>query len=833
MEQEFGSQPMQQPVMVQQQEEEGGLQITDILALFIHNWKWFVISVVLCLLAAIISVKRSTPVYTRSAQILIKEDGTKGSFSGNVDWFASLGMGSAAVNVQNELVAVQSPATFVEVVERLGLNTTYQREGRWHDIPLYGATMPVVVEFQDLGPDDTGALTLTIKRDGSVTMADFAGSKMQGASKKLSAKIGQTVNTPVGRVKVMAGPAAGTIAEQNDDVVINVVRTTVQGAAKRAAGGLSASLNSKENSIIDLVYHDTNTQRAEDILTTLIEAYNDAWVKDKNQMTEATNEFIMERLSVIQAELDTVDDAISSYKSDNLLTDPAALAGLYLNDMDEAEKKAGELSSQLYMAQYIRSFVSNDSHKDELMPVNIGLGNTGLDQQLVQYNQLLLERNRLLSSTGANSDLVRERDQALQQQRAAIIGGIDNQINLINSQLGVVRKSKAKANSGIANSPEQTRYLGKVSRQLKVKEALYIFLLQKREENELSLAFTAYNTRIITPPQGSNAPVSPQSNRMLLIALLIGLAVPAVILYMIERMDTRVRGRKDIERLSVPFVGEIPFVGKMQRHILRPWLERFGIVNKKADKETTRKVIVKSHSRNIINEAFRVVRTNLDFIGDNANEKGKVIMITSANPSSGKTFISGNLAASFALKGKKVLLLDFDMRRASSSLYVEKTSKGVSSYLSGKEDDWRNLVVPMSEQEGMYVLPVGALPPNPAELLTNSRTAQLIKEMREDYDIVFVDCPPVEIVADASIIAKMVDQTIFVVRVELMEREMLPVIDNYYKENKFPNMTLLLNGSVNSRSRYGYRYGYGYGYSYGYGYGYGHSYGNSYYHEDK
>lgn len=541
----------------------------------------------------------------------------------------------------------------------------------------------------------------------------------------------------------------------------------------------------------------------------------------------------MERLSVIQAELDTVDDAISSYKSDNLLTDPAALAGLYLNDMDEAEKKAGELSSQLYMAQYIRSFVSNDSHKDELMPVNIGLGNTGLDQQLVQYNQLLLERNRLLSSTGANSDLVRERDQVLQQQRAAIIGGIDNQINLINSQLGVVRKNKAKANSGIANSPEQTRYLGKVSRQLKVKEALYIFLLQKREENELSLAFTAYNTRIITPPQGSNAPVSPQSNRMLLIALLIGLAVPAVILYMIERMDTRVRGRKDIERLSVPFVGEIPFVGKMQRHILRPWLERFGIVNKKADKETTRKVIVKPHSRNIINEAFRVVRTNLDFIGDNANEKGKVIMITSANPSSGKTFISGNLAASFALKGKKVLLLDFDMRRASSSLYVEKASKGVSSYLSGKEDDWRNLVVPMSEQEGMYVLPVGALPPNPAELLTNSRTAQLIKEMREDYDIVFVDCPPVEIVADASIIAKMVDQTIFVVRVELMEREMLPVIENYYKENKFPNMTLLLNGSVNSRSRYGYRYGYGYGYSYGYGYGYGHSYGNSYYHEDK
>ena len=832
MEQELGPQQMQQPVVVQQ-EEDSGLQITDILALFFHNWKWFVISIALCLLVAVICVKRSTPVYTRSAQILIKEDGTKGSFSGNVDWFASLGMGSAAVNVQNELVAVQSPATFVEVVERLGLNTSYQREGRWHDTPLYGSTLPVIVDFQDMGPDDTGALTLTIKPDGSVKMTNFAGSKLHGEVKTLMAKIGQTVSTPVGRVRVMAGPAAGTIAEQSGEVVINVARSTVQGAAKRAAGGLSASLNSKENSIIDLVYHDTNTQRAEDILNTLIEAYNDAWVKDKNQMTEATNEFIMERLSVIQAELDTVDDAISSYKSDNLLTDPAALAGLYLSDVDEAEKKAGELNSQLYMAQYIRSFVSNDSHKDELLPVNIGMGNTGLDQQLVQYNQLLLERNRLLSSTGANSDLVRERDQALQQQRASIIGGIDNQINLIKTQLGVVRKNQAKANSGIANSPEQTRYLGKVSRQLKVKEALYIFLLQKREENELSLAFTAYNTRIITPPLGSNAPVSPQRNRMLLIALLVGLAIPAVILYLIERTDTRVRGRKDIERLSVPFVGEIPLVGRHRRHMLRPWLEKFGIIKKKKETETSRKIMVKSHSRNIINEAFRVVRTNLDFMGDNAAEKGKVIMVTSANPGSGKTFISGNLAASFALKGKKVLLLDFDMRRASSSLYVEKTSKGVSGYLSGKEDDWRSLVMPMPEQEGLNILPVGTLPPNPAELLTNKRTAQFLEELREDYDFVFVDCPPVEIVADASIIAKMVDQTIFVVRVELMEREMLPVIEGYYKENKFPNMSLLLNGSVNSRSRYGYRYGYGYGYSYGYGYGYGYSYGSSYYHEDK
>ena len=824
MEQEYASQQVQQPVVIQQ-DEDSGLQITDLLAIFFHNWKWFAVSCLLCLFVAFIHIRRSTPVYTRSAQILIKEDGTKGSFSGNVDWFASLGMGTSAVTVQNELVAVQSPATFVEVVERLGLTTTYQKDGRWHDTSLYGRTLPVILDFKDMGPDDTGSLDMELRKDGSVLLSNFV-SKGQKTDSKLKAHIGQTVKTPLGRLRIGAGPAAVALTDMSSDMLSHVQRTSVLSASKRAAAGLSASLNSKENSIIDLNYRDTNTQRAEDILNTLIEAYNDAWVKDKNQMTEATNEFIMERLSVIQGELDNVDDEISSYKSANLVTDPTMVAGLYINDANDAGKKAMDLGNQLYMAQYIRSFISSDEHKNELLPVNIGLGNSGMEQQFVQYNQLLLERNRLLGSTGNGSDLIRERDKALEQQRQSIITGIDNQINMFNAQLRSVRQSERKATSGIANSPEQTRFLGKVSRQLKVKEALYIFLLQKREENELSLAFTAYNTRIITPPMGSNAPVSPQSNRILLIALLIGLVVPAVIMYLIEQTDTRVRGRKDIEKLCVPFVGEIPLVGRSKRNPLQSWLEKFGIIQKKEIKETERKITVKARSRNIINEAFRVVRTNLDFMGLET-EGGKLIMITSLNPGSGKTYISGNLAATFSLKGKKVLLLDFDMRRASASLYVGKQKKGISAYLSGKTNDWHELVVPMPEVEGMDVLPVGTLPPNPAELLTIQRTEQLLKELREAYDIVFIDCPPVEIVADATIIAKYVDQTIFVVRVGLMEREMLPVVEGYYKQDKFKSMSLLLNGSVSSHSRYGYSYGRGYGYGYGYGYG------NSYYHEDK
>lgn len=829
-EQEIALQQGQQTAPVLPVEDNDGLKITELLAKFIHNWKWFAISAAICLLVATIHIKRTTPIYTRSAQILIKEEGTRGAYGGNVDWFSQLGVGTAAVTVQNELVAIQSPATFVEVVERLGLNTTYQLEHRWHNVPLYGNNLPVALYFHDLGKNEVASLTMTLTDKGTVVFSDFQGPRVGDDDIKLEAHVGQTIKSPLGRIRISAGPAATELTSLSSDRVIRVQHTTVEAAAKRAAAGLSASLNSKENSIIDLTYRDANTQRAEDILNALILAYNDAWVKDKNQMTEATNEFIMERLKVIQGELESVDDEISTYKSSNLVTDPTALAGLYVNDANEAGKQAANLNNQLNMAKYVRSFLTSEAHRDDPLPVNIGLGNTGIESQFMQYNEVLLERNRLLGSTGAESNLVKDRNQILAQQRQSIISSIDNQINLLTTQLSSVEQNQRKAISGIASSPEQTRFLGTVSRQLKVKEALYIFLLQKREENELSLAFTAYNTRVIAPPHGSGAPVSPQSQRILLIALLIALAVPACIMYLIEQTDTKVRGKKDVEKLSAPFIGEIPLVGKKKEEFLRPWLERLGIISKKVEQETARKIMVKPHSRNLINEAFRVVRTNIDFMVGEKSEGGKLIMVTSANPGSGKTFISGNLAASFAVRGKKVLLVDFDLRRASASLYVPATKKGVSSYLSGKEADWRSLVQPVEGHDNMSVLPVGTLPPNPSELLSTPRTAQFLQELRDSYDMVFIDCPPVEIVADAAIISKFMDQTIFVVRVELMERDMLPAIENYYKQGKFNGLSLLLNGSETTRSRYGYRYGYAYSYGYGYG---KHSKTENYYHEDE
>jgi len=348
-----------------------------------------------------------------------------------------------------------------------------------------------------------------------------------------------------------------------------------------------------------------------------------------------------------------------------------------------------------------------------------------------------------------------------------------------------------------------------VERQQKVKESLYLFLLQKREENELSQAFTAYNTRVVTSPTGEMKPTSPDRRRILLAAILLGLLVPAIIIYIRENMNSKVRGRKDIESLTIPFIGEIPFYTHSSHK--RPFRRWLGKLKGGQKEDEACSVVVKPKSRNMINEAFRVVRTNMEFMIGSGESK-KTIMVTSLNPGSGKTFLAINTAVSFAIKGKKVAVVDFDMRRASLSEYVNKPQTGIADYLNGKIQYWHDAKVLLEGYENLDVIPVGTIPPNPTELLFSDKIQQLIDDLRHEYDLVFFDCPPVEYVADATVIAKYADMTAFVIRTGLMEREMLPMVEGYYNNKKFNNMSIILNGTPIVGNRYGYhRYGYGYG----------------------
>ena len=447
----------------------------------------------------------------------------------------------------------------------------------------------------------------------------------------------------------------------------------------------------------------------------------------------------------------------------------------------------------------------------------MGLNDASTRAQIEQYNTSMLQRNRLVESSSEENLLVKDLDQQLSSLRGAVLTSLDNYIKALNVQIQSSQQAQSSSQARVSNIPLQAGQLLSDERQQKVKEALYLFLLQKREENELSQAFTAYATRVVASPSGPAAPIAPNKKMILLVALLLGLAIPFGWFYLKEVLDTTVRGRKDIENLSVPFLGELPASYKK-----KTFYERARITDKPED----RQIVVKPHSRNLINEAFRVVRTNLEFMRGK-EPGGRVVMVTSFNVGSGKTFVSSNLATALAVKGRKVIALDLDLRKRSLSVFAGQPKQGVADILSGKTSDWRPLVVHEVGGNNLDVIPVGKTPPNPAELLSEPALAALLGELRKEYDYVVLDCPPIEIVTDSDLIAPNADMTAFIVRAGLLERSMLPQIDKYYQSKKYNGMAILLNGT-DSTGRFGYKYGYKYGYgrygSYGH-YGHYGSYG--------
>jgi capsular exopolysaccharide synthesis family protein len=772
---------------------------------------------------------------------MIKDDNIAGTSGGDVGAsFSNIGFLKVNTNLKNEVMSIQSPTVMYEVVKRLGLNVSYTTPGLFYPHQLYGTELPITIKFIDLDNESNAsakpdvdeisfvALKATIYPSGELKLSDINLGQLDDNGEPITYKnIAikdyhrlDTIKTPMGRI--VCAPNAYFRGEITEPMIIDVVHDSLHNTTLGCAASLVAEIPEDWSSIISLTYNDVSTERAEDIINTVIEVYNENWIQDKNRIAVSTSEFIKERLAVIEEELGGVDSEISSFKSSHLLPDVDAAAQTYFTRATNADDEVLQLNNRLSMARYIRNYLANSSNSFNILPANAGLENLNIETQISEYNKQLIERNNLVANSSTSNPIVVSLDNQLDGIRQAILQSIDNYIVTLNSNIRAAQTNQAVASSRLQANPSQARYLLSVERQQKVKESLYLFLLQKREENELSQAFTAYNSRIITPPTGSNAPISPNSRSIMLIAVLLGLALPTGGIYLCEMFNTKVRGRRDLDKLSVPFIGEIPLGYKRRKglQLLRKAHE---------DEKDRRVVLVRKGSGNTINEAFRVIRTNLELMTDAESTTAHTIMITSANPGSGKTFISMNLATVLAIKDKKVVIIDLDLRKASLSTYVNSPSVGVSAYLSGHAtiDDimiHRPVEPPkhMNPKEApkdqfVDVIPVGALPPNPAELLYSPRLKALLDKLRAEYDYVLLDCPPIEVVADAKIINRHSEMTVFVVRAGLLERDMLPRIQELYDNQRYHNIALILNGTDQSHvgsiaSRYGYGYGYGYGY---------------------
>lgn len=776
------------------------IRIQDLWSMFVPKWYWFAISLFITLTIAVLYLLSTPPIYTRTAAILVKDNSKSSSSTSAMNDFSDLGIFKSNTNINNELLTLKSPTLMTEVVNRLGLNETFTIRKGLKNVDLYKVS-PVTITFCDkIEVPLSFTIKFSSKEAFAISELEISG---EDIGETLSAQMGDSIQTSAG---IMIVSPTQEFTDAFIGTSIRYVRGSVRAAVDTYSNALVAELGNEDATIINLSINDTSIRKAEDILNTLIEVYNENWIRDKNQIAVSTSQFISDRLGVIESELGHVDENISSYKSEHLLPDVQAASSLYMAQSAENNKELSTLNNQLSTAQYIRREL-NTKQLDQTLPVNSGIVSANIETQISEYNNLVLDRNRLIANSSEKNPLVKNMASSLQSMQRTIIQSVDNLIVSLNTQIRSLRRQEEATTNRLASNPNQAKYLLSVERQQKVKEELYLYLLQKREENELSQAFTAYNTRLITAPRGSMFPTAPRKMNILLVAFAVGLLVPAVGIFMKENMNTKVRGRKDLENLSIPFIGEIPQYSGTKKK----WWEF-----KHRKRQDMKTIVVNEGNRNIINEAFRVLRSNMDFMASKDNNQ-HVFVLTSFNPGSGKSFLAINIAISFAIKKKKILVIDGDLRHRTVSSYVDSPNKGLSDYLNNQIEDWKEIIVSYKGYTNLHILPIGTVPPNPTELLEDSKLSMLIEALRPEYDYIFIDCPPVDIVADAQIIEKWADRTIFVVRSGLLDRSMLSELENMYTGKRFKNLSMILNGTESTGGRYGYRYGYHYGYASYYG----------------
>ena len=769
-------------------EEEPLISLADIWGLIWgHKW-WYVASLAFFLCVGVFYLYVTPKVYSRVAKVLIDESNQDATMR-------NLGVASAGMmrlrsfnSVENEIETFASPDLMQVVVERLGLQTRYVQEQLFRDVELY-RNCPFDARFAGENPHSPYSFKVTPAGEEGFVLSEFR-LKDEKFKEEVPGSYGDTLQTPVG--KVVLYPVE-TDVDFNHPVKVSW--TTGMSAAKAFCRNMHIALSGKESSVLVFSINDTYPSRASSILSTLIDVYNEMWINNKNRAAINTTDFINERLVVIEKELGLVEDALKQYKSKNNLTDIKAVAQSYVTESSEYATKAFEVNNQLSIAQYIKEYLNNPANSLSLIPSNLGLTSASVEAQIKEYNDIVLQRDRLLSGGGENNPMVTDLNAALASIRTAILRSIDNLIATLQLQLSKIESQEKQILARMSSNSGQELQLLSIERQQQITQELYMFLLQKREENELAALINVGNTRVIMNPNGSSNPVSPNRMMIMFIMIVLGCGAPFGFFLVRKLLDTSIKHKSDLGNLSVPFLAEIPKMGK----------DGFN--------RNECKVIVKPGSRDMMNEAFRVLRTNVDLmLGKNAGSR--VIMFTSFNPGAGKTFSIMNVAASMALKKSKAIVVDLDLRKATLSQALGKEHTGVAAYLNGKIDDYRPYVDEIAPD--LYHLPVGTLPPNPTELLLTDRFARMVDDLKQEYDYVFLDCPPIDIVADASLITEKADMTIFVLRSGRIDKASIPYIDELYRSGKYSHMAMILNGVEFEQKKYGYgRHGYGYGYGYG------------------
>ena len=756
----------------------------------LKNWYWFGISTILFLGIGVLYLLSTSPVYRREATVLIK-DARRGSAASELSAFADIAGISTRRSVDNELYVLQARRLMLEVVDRLNLTTNYTTKSGLRTKTLY-KNSPIEVSYIDNLGGKGCAFTALLTEEG-VSISEFSCQRLpsEEAEKKsdekftATAKYGEIINLPIGQVII------NPTLYFNPDVVgkeIRVSKSTRDALATAYRNKINMSVASKMSSIINLSMSDVVPQRADDVLNTLLDVYNDDAVYDKQIVAEATAKFISERLAVIGNELRSIDGDIKQFKDKNNIIDIKTEATRRTEGAIRYEQEIASTSNQIAMSKFIRNYLSDNSKDVNIIPATTFEGSSAIAAQIADYNELVIRRMKL-GNDSENNPLVQQLNNNIVSTKNAILSSLVSHISALEIKLANLENEERKINSMIGAVPQQEQEFLSIARQQKIKEELYLYLLTKSEENAISLAITERPARVVDYAFGGPRPVSPNKPLILLAMLILGIGVPLVILYILVLTNNKVQGKQDIVKFcSVPYLGDIPLY---EGHL-------------------NRSIAVKESGRDKVSEAFKILRTNMGFMSGGA--KQQVILTTSSNAHAGKTFVSMNLGMTLAFSGNKVLMIDLDLRRRTLSKHMGQRSNpnGATKYLSSTDTRINDIITKSGLHENFDFIYAGLQPPNPAELLMSQRLDDLIAECRKHYDYIIIDSVPALIIADAMITSRVADLSIYVVREGLLERQQIPDINALHDEKKLRNMCVVLNGASETRQSYGYSYRYQY-----------------------
>lgn len=783
------------------EEQEESINLRALLMKYLIYWPWFIASIIICLGCAFLYLRFQAPVYNTTAAVLIKETDPRSKAmtqaNGAVAALQDIGGFSMTSNFDNEVEILKSRTLIKKVVRELGLYIQHSKNQTFgYDTPLYRDTpVKVYITPEEAEKLNGGAkFKITFTPEGKLDLtAKYMLNQEEVEITTNFDSLPAVLPTPVGVFSFTRNDSINL----DKAVKLNVWIASPTTVAQNYAANLTVSPSSKTTTIAKISVKNTHKQRAVDFINQLVANYNQDANDEKNEVAEKTAEFIEERISIINTELGAAENQLATFKQQAGLTDLSSDAQLALQENSKYEQLRVENATQIQLVEFLKTYINKEENANEVLPANVGLKDQNLSSIIEQYNTMIIERKRLLRTSSESNPAIISMNTGIEAMRRSVQTTVESVLKGLYITKADIDKQTNKFEARINKAPQQEKEFLTITRQQEIKAALYTMLLQKREENAITLASTATNGRIIEEALAGATPIAPPKMIIALTALIIGLGFPIGLIFIRDILKYKIESREDVQKIThAPILGELP----------------------RCDIKATGSIVIQENKNNLMEEYFRGLRTNLLFM----LEKGQqVILFSSTQPGEGKSFVAGNTATSLAFLGKKVLIMGMDIRKPGLNKVFRLSNRavGITNYLSDPEHT--NLLETIQHSDispNLDILPGGPVPPNPTELVAREHLDHAIEELKKHYDYIILDTAPIAMIADTAIISRVADMCVYVCRADVTPKEDFEYINILQKENKFKKIAIVINDIDMSQRKHSYGYGRRYGYGYGYGY---------------